>query len=52
VPVETGAGDAGLDDDLGDRVPVVAQVRGVVEFGRVDEDGPADAAAFGGRDGA
>jgi len=50
VPVEVGAGDAGLGDDLGNGVPGGAQVGGVVELGPVDGDRPADPAALGGRD--
>jgi len=52
VPVQAGPGDPGLGDDLGDAVAGVAQVHGVSELGRVDQDGPADPPAFRGRDGA
>lgn len=52
VPVQAGAGDPGLGDDLGDGMAGVAQVRGVGELVRVDQDGPADPAVFGGRHGA
>ncbi len=50
VPVQAGPGDPGPGDDLGDGVAGVAQVRGVGELGRVDQDGPADPPAFRGRD--
>jgi len=42
VPVEVGAGDAGLGDGLSNGVPGGAQVGGVVELGPVDGDRPAD----------
>jgi len=51
VPVEAGAGDAGLGNHLGDGVPGGPQVGGVVKLGLVDGDRPADPAALGGRDG-
>jgi len=46
VPVQAGPGDPGLGGDLGDGVAGVAQVRGVGEVGRVDQDGPADPRPF------
>jgi len=52
VPVQAGPGNPGLGDDLGDGVAGVAQVRGVGELVRVDQDGPADPPPFRGRDGA
>jgi hypothetical protein len=51
VPVQGGAGDSGLGDDLGDGVVGIAQVRGVGELVGVDDGGPADPAALGGSGG-
>ncbi len=52
MPIQAGAGDAGLGDDLGNGAPGGAEVGGVVELRRVDGDRSADPAALGGRNGA